>query len=198
MPKRRPTRRRSPSGRSAASGSRRRWKGSPGRPQRQHSRLRRGEHRDGRDADEQQGDRAAGRKQHLGHPAEVASARRGPARRPAASPRRRRAPSPERASAPVRGARPSRHQPPACLFSLPSQPAWAPAATAPRRVGAARHAPLGVAHAVLAQVVADHLAHDLRGRQVLARAEALERFLLRRIDQQREPCSLRFHGPPSC
>src|SRR4029079_7881564 len=32
-----------------------------------------------------------------------------------------------------------------------------------------------VAHAVLREVLADELAHDLRGRQVLRRAEALER-----------------------
>ena len=58
-------------------------------------------------------------------------------------------------------------------------------------VGAAVH----VVDAVRGQVVADELPHHLRGRAVLARAQALEGCLLVGINEQREACGLEFHGP---
>ena len=74
--------------------------------------------------------------------------------------------------------------------------AWAWRVRAARRFG--RGAALGCrwarTHAVLRQVVADQLAHHLRGRQVLLGAQALEGGLLGRIDQQRQPCGLQLHG----
>ncbi len=52
-----------------------------------------------------------------------------------------------------------------------------------------------VAHTMFSEVVADELADHLRRRAVLARAQSLERHLLVRIDQQRQPCGLQLHDP---
>src|ERR1044072_7412227 len=50
-----------------------------------------------------------------------------------------------------------------------------------------------VGHAMLFEVFANQLPHYLRGREVLRGTQFLERFLLHRVDQNRESRALRFH-----
>jgi hypothetical protein len=50
-----------------------------------------------------------------------------------------------------------------------------------------------VGNSVFGKIFADELADDLRGRQILLRAQCLERFLLVGINQQSEASGFRFH-----
>src|SRR5574337_1971192 len=66
-----------------------------------------------------------------------------------------------------------------------------------RRSGIVDHAAGHVLDPVPREVVADQLAHDLRCGAVLQRAQVLERGLLVRVEQQRQPGGLAFHrGAP--
>lgn len=63
----------------------------------------------------------------------------------------------------------------------------------PSASSAAERAFRFIRHAMLRQILANELAHDLRWSEILFRTQRFECFLFGRVDQNGQSCGFRFH-----